>query len=82
VSSKALAPEILALRARGSSYREITQALNECSRPSRGKEITLSARPWSSLILRDHILGEMIYEVLSGMWLEFDWARSPVRRGY
>jgi hypothetical protein len=20
--------------------------------------------------------------VLSGMWLEFDWARSPVRRGY
>ena len=57
-----LAPEILALRARGSSYRAITQALNECSRPSRGKEITLSARPWSSLILRDHILGEMIYD--------------------
>jgi hypothetical protein len=29
-----LAPEILALRARGSSYREITQALNECGQPS------------------------------------------------
>ena len=29
-----LAPEILALRARGSSYREIAQALNECDRPS------------------------------------------------
>ena len=29
-----LAPEILALRARGSSYREIAQALNECGRPS------------------------------------------------
>jgi hypothetical protein len=30
----ALAPEILALRARGSSYREIAKALNECGRPS------------------------------------------------
>jgi hypothetical protein len=29
-----LAPEILALRAQGSSYREIAQALNECGRPS------------------------------------------------
>ena len=29
-----LAPEILALRARGRSYREIAQALNECGRPS------------------------------------------------
>ena len=30
----ALAPEILALRARGSSYREIAKALTECGRPS------------------------------------------------
>jgi hypothetical protein len=29
-----LAPEILALRAGGSSYREIAQALNECGRPT------------------------------------------------
>jgi hypothetical protein len=29
-----LAPEILALRARGSSYREIAKALTECGRPS------------------------------------------------
>jgi hypothetical protein len=29
-----LAPEILALRARGSSYREIAGVLNECGRPS------------------------------------------------
>jgi hypothetical protein len=30
----ALAPEILAFRAHGSSYREIAQALNECGRPT------------------------------------------------